>query len=62
MKNFKLISLVFIIINVSPALFTNLYSQGRNNLWLLGFQNIIAAPTTSLRANVDFSTGNAVIR
>ncbi len=61
MKNFKLIGLLFIIINVSPALFTNLYSQGRNNLWLLGYQSGQIGPTTSLRANVDFSTGNAVV-
>jgi Secretion system C-terminal sorting domain len=53
------------IIYLTVALFCVLqqpsYSQGISNLWLLGFQNIIGAPTTSLRANVDFITGNAVV-
>jgi Secretion system C-terminal sorting domain len=39
----------------------NAFSQGKNNLWLLGYQSGQIGPTTSLRANVDFSTGNAVV-
>ena len=37
------------------------FSQGRNNIWLLGVQNILDIYTTSLRAAVDFSSGNAVV-
>ena len=56
-----MVRIIFISIYILCTLPQNIFSQGRNNLWLLGFQNILDPYTTTLRANVEYSSGNPVV-
>jgi hypothetical protein len=54
----KIVNILLFLILFLPDIIS---AQGRNNLWLLGYQSGQIGPTTTLRANVDFSSGNAVV-
>ncbi len=56
----SVVKYVFLLCGVIFISF-NTHSQGRNNMWLLGVQNILDPNTTSIRATVDFSSGSAVV-